>query len=181
MKWLFTLFSSSDQPTQLRVFLTKHFAIISPDKGNPLLPFFSRTLRCHDLFHPTTVVNGIYAAFGHFINNLRLDNAPLTNSLYFPLINMFEALPQHHWFYRHSKVPAPLFLLFNEQSNRLRLKIRYEYGTLPGLYHQLFIDVLRRRTVEIQPFLWQYITQDVTPSTFSAPDALTKQLTDTRL
>ncbi|KAG0773287.1 hypothetical protein G6F22_015002 [Rhizopus arrhizus] len=122
MKWIFTLFMTTTVPVHMKDFLTEHFRIISPDSTNPLLPFFSKSLRHHAMSHPTSITSSLFAAFDQLGLRFLLDEIPLPNLLHFPLTGMFQTVPPQHWLHRYPRLPASTFLIFDSDTSHLRLK-----------------------------------------------------------
>ncbi|KAI7905133.1 uncharacterized protein BX663DRAFT_312037 [Cokeromyces recurvatus] len=65
----------------MKDFLTNHLRIISSDKANLLLPFFSKHLRHHLMLHPPSIVASLFAAFDQLGLNFQLDEILLPNLL----------------------------------------------------------------------------------------------------
>lgn len=181
MKWLFLIFQQNNTVSPFQEFLLQHVGRISSDPTHPVLPFFSVPLQHHSLLHPTSIVPRLFAAFDYLNISFKLDEVPLSQLLFFPLTNMFQPLPSNHWLHRYPRLPASSFLHFDSSTNRLRLKVVHEYTTLPRLFRRLYKDILERRSVKLQEFLWPHITQNTTialpPSSSMTISPLLSQLT----
>ncbi|KAG1470254.1 hypothetical protein G6F56_002790 [Rhizopus delemar] len=89
---------------------------------------------------------------------------------------MFTSIPDRHWFHRHPRFLTSDFFIIDEQTRRLRLRVRGEYPIKPGLCHRLYKDILQRRTISLQPYLWNFILSDIpTLDEDHIPDKLAQQ------
>jgi hypothetical protein len=79
-----------------------------------------------------------------------------------PLQYMFTSIPEDHWLRRYTSFSAFRFLIYDANSQRLRIQVPGEYIDKPGLCNRLKQQILEHRTMKLQPYLWQFILNDVT-------------------
>lgn len=136
--------------------------------------FFVSTCRKHYLMCPLPIMHSIYKAFDHFKSRSGFSSLSLANLLLLPLANIFLSIPDSHWLFRHPRFLACGFIIIiiDDATNRLHLWVRGEYLAKPSLCQRLYKDTLQHRVIRLQPFLWDFILQDV-------PHTTEDQTTDT--
>ncbi|KAI8373272.1 hypothetical protein BD560DRAFT_304483, partial [Blakeslea trispora] len=148
VKWIFNLFERPDEGLVAPA-LKHHLSFLSPISGVPTLALFEPTFRSNAMVSHTSVINAIFKAFDHFGVNLDISSLALVLILKLPLFRLFQPLPQDHWLHRHTGLLADSFFIIDSQQNRLRLRVKSEYTVFPRLCYTLYLDILRRRTVQL--------------------------------
>jgi hypothetical protein len=116
-----------------------------------------------------------YKAFDHFRFKPDISNISIQQLLQLPLHYLLHTTPANHWTQRHKTFPADLFFMYDQTTRRLRLKIDGEYDIKPRLCKTLKEQILIQRTVRIQPFLWRFITSDISVEEYERTDDLLKE------
>ena len=183
MKWIFSLFSRSDNGLVISA-LKYHLSFLSPISTVPSLALFepafrphsicshsicSHSICSHSICSHTSVLPVIFRALDHFGVDLDLTNLPLGLLLKLPLHRMLRNISQNYWLTRHPTLLTKSFFIADPAQKRLRLEIKAEYTVFPRLCYTLFLDLLRRRRIQLFPFLWQYILHDIGPEVLDPP------------
>lgn len=170
------LFTSSSSPMIVRQLFLYHMSIISDRPGFGMLSFFVPELRNHALNHSSSILHSCYKAFDRFHFRPDFSKASLQTILLLPLRYLFVNIPSDHWIHRHPQFPATKFFIYDQRRNRLRLQVEPEYTVKPQLCGRLKKQILQLRTMQLQPYLWRFITMDVPPEILNGTaDNLTSQ------
>lgn len=161
---LFTTTSTDDQTNTniLTTFLLSTLQTIQPSISLATISFFITEFRKHSLIHPTSVINVFYKFVDSHHIQYSLEQVPLTTLLQLPVRHLLLTIPNDHWLHRHPNTLMSDVFTFDENQHRLRLKVPTEFITHPRLSRRVYDDILTRRTVQLQPFVWQYILHDHT-------------------
>ncbi|CEP07325.1 hypothetical protein [Parasitella parasitica] len=159
-RWLNYLVEPQKYPSFLRPFMLAHLSLLPLSKDFPYLAFLDASCRKSPLIHrDLSIWHSIFALYDYFgFNGLSMvELLPLQTILQLPLHKLLLGLNAEHWLQRHLTFPANKFLVFDQNRQRLRLRVVSEYPRFPRLCASLYNDILVLRTVRLVPGVWPHI------------------------
>ncbi|KAG1447616.1 hypothetical protein G6F56_009203 [Rhizopus delemar] len=141
--------------------ISHHLSLIAGHEQFNFISLIVPAFRKPNLNQPWSILHAIYKAYDHFDIVHDVSSLSISNQLKLPLNKMFTFIPDHHWLHRHPRFLASDFFIIDYQTGRLRLRVRGEYPIKPGLCYRLYKDILQRRTISLQPYLWNFILSDI--------------------
>lgn len=137
-----------------------HLSYFDKSASYPLLPLYDPDFRSGRILHKDlSIWHVIFSTFDYFGSTatVKLVDVPIATILSLPLHKLLENTTDSHWTKKHPKFEAHLFMVFDEQSQRLRLKVIGEFTRYPRLCQSLFQDILHSRRVKLVDFVWTHI------------------------
>ncbi|KAG1471453.1 hypothetical protein G6F56_002116 [Rhizopus delemar] len=142
------IFDNTAPPSLVRTALS----LIAGHEQFNFISLIVPAFRKHNLNQPWSILHAIYKAYDHFDIVHDVSSLLISNQLKLPL-NKFTFIPDYHWLHRHPRFLASDFIIIDDQTGRLRLRVRGEYPIKLGLCYRLYKDILQRRTISLQPYL----------------------------
>ncbi|KAG2191304.1 hypothetical protein INT47_011774 [Mucor saturninus] len=140
----------------------------------PLLPLYDPEFRKSPVLNKFSIWHVIFETFDYFQSSTKLQmiNVPVSTILALPLRKIIQVQDISHWSLRHRNFAAGLFLIFDEQQQRLRLRVTHEFSRFPRLCQSLANDILCNRTIKLEAFVWPHIltapTSSLPPESWSS-------------
>ncbi|KAG1453783.1 hypothetical protein G6F46_009061 [Rhizopus delemar] len=159
-RWLNYLINPERYHSFVHPYMLQHLSLFNNASEYPWLPLLNSSYRKSVVYSRTlSVWETIFTTMDYFIPtdfNRLPSPIPLLTILQLPL-HMVINVTSDHWSHRHPTFLTSLMFVFDNQQNRLRLRVDGEHSRYPRLYRQLFDDILNRQTVTIQECVWDHI------------------------
>jgi hypothetical protein len=149
---------------------------IQPQFNEPAISFFVPEFRKHDINHPTSIIHTMYKAFDHFQIQYQYSEVPLATLMKFPATHFLQSLPSDYWLRRYPKLTASQVFIYEPEEQFIRLRLPTEFESHPRLLKRLFHDIFDTRLVALQPFVWEFIENNMVYNEEDIDISLAQQL-----
>ncbi|KAI9356680.1 hypothetical protein BD770DRAFT_345611, partial [Pilaira anomala] len=165
-RWLNYIFDPISYPSFAYPFILCHLSLFTKSSRCPLLPFYLPEYRKSAICdYNLSIWNSIFRTFDaiHPKPITTIPEIPLATLLDLPLYKIITPSDNNHWTTKHKTFLSGQFLIFDENQDRLRLRVTGEYPRYPRLCSQLYQDILQTRLVRLHPNVWPFITNGNSP------------------
>ncbi|KAK4520700.1 uncharacterized protein ATC70_006578 [Mucor velutinosus] len=165
-RWLNYLVKPQKYPSFLLPFMLYHVSLLPASSEFPYMAFLDAEYRKSSLTHKDlSIWHSIFAMYDYFdFNGLQqVDFLPFQTIMQLSLHKLLIGLSDDHWLRCHPRFPATKLLIFDNQQQRLRLRVASEYSSYSLFCASCYQEILVLKTVKLVPGVWTRILQP--PST----------------
>ncbi|KAG2196063.1 hypothetical protein INT47_008157 [Mucor saturninus] len=151
-RWLNYLLTPTGCPSFAFPIMLDNLSHFQNSSLYPLLPLFDPEFRKSPVLNKFFIWHVIFETFEYFQSSTKLQmiNLPVPTILTLPLRKVIQVQDSSHWSLKHRNSAAGLFLIFDEQQQRLRLRVTHEFSQFSRLCQTLANDILCNRTSNLK-------------------------------